>query len=320
MYALTCDICGGRLKMGKGRIAVCESCGIEHSLERVREKIQEIKGTVHVDNAHLIANFFSIAQDAYSTENYAEAERYCNKILENSPSNCEAYLLKGKAVGWQSSISHMRFKESAICFANAVKCVSESDVSANELDSEIEEELKNLATALIKVRIDRFEKWLDNEETNGFYSDLDEMNSAIEIYEQETLIKANRNYIFSNVSSIVYNSISIISLTILLKYRLDGSKYAYQDFLCSTDNCVKILEKTADLCDDDDLSDLKIYKLVVSMIQSVIDNNTTDYQGDRWGAYREVPRLSKESEYIKKEKIKEIQRKIKRIEKTEVGL
>ena len=95
---------------------------------------------------------------------------------------------------------------------------------------------------------------------------------------------------------------SIISLTILLKYKLD-----------KTDNCVRILEKTADLCDDDDSSDLKIYKLIVSMIQSVIDNNTTDYQGDRWGAYTEVPRLSEASENIKREKIKSIQNKIKKI-------
>lgn len=49
------------------------------------------------------------------------------------------------------------------------------------------------------------------------------------------------------------------------------------------------------------------------MIQSVIDNNTTDYQGDRWGAYTEVPRLSKASENIKREKIKSIQNKIKKI-------
>lgn len=68
MAALTCDICGGRLKMGKGKIAICESCGMEHSVERVREKIQEVKGTVHVDNAHLIENFLSMAQDAYPRE------------------------------------------------------------------------------------------------------------------------------------------------------------------------------------------------------------------------------------------------------------
>lgn len=313
MQALTCDICGGKLKIGKGKIAVCDSCGMEHSFSRLQEKIQEIKGTVHVDTAHLTDNYYSIALDAYNADNYSVAETYCDKILENTPNHTRALLLKGKAVGWQSNLSHMRFKESVICFANAVNCLYESEISASELETEIEDELKNLATALIKVRTDRFEKWLDIEETNGFYSDLNEMNSAIEIYERETSIKANRNYIFSNVSSIVYNSISIISLTILLKYKLDGSKEAYQTFLNKTDNCVRILEKTADLCDDDDSSDLKIYKLIVSMIQSVIDNNTTDYQGDRWGAYTEVPRLSEASENIKREKIKSIQNKIKKI-------
>ena len=313
MQALTCDICGGKLKIGKGKIAVCDSCGMEHSFSRLQEKIQEIKGTVHVDSAHLSDNYYSIALDAYNADNFSEAENYCDKILENIPNHTNALLLKGKAVGWQSDLSHMRFKESAVCFANAINSVVDSDISASELNAEIEEELKNLSTALVKVRTNRFEKWLDDEETNGFYSDLDEMNRAIEIYEHDTSIKTNRNHIFSNVSSIVYNSINILSLTILLKYRLDGSKKAYQSFLSETDNCVKILEKTADLCDDDDMSDLKIYELIVSMIQSVIDNNTTDYQGDRWGAYTEVPRLSIVSENIKREKIKNIKNKIKKI-------
>ena len=32
MSALVCDICGGKLKVINGKMAVCESCGMEHSL------------------------------------------------------------------------------------------------------------------------------------------------------------------------------------------------------------------------------------------------------------------------------------------------
>ena len=50
MSALMCDICGGDIVMNPtGEFAVCESCGMKHSKERVQAKIQEIKGTVTVE-------------------------------------------------------------------------------------------------------------------------------------------------------------------------------------------------------------------------------------------------------------------------------
>lgn len=51
MAVLQCDICGGKLKMSSGEVAVCESCGMEHTKERVQEKVQEIKGIVQVEGS-----------------------------------------------------------------------------------------------------------------------------------------------------------------------------------------------------------------------------------------------------------------------------
>lgn len=49
MSALTCDICGGNLVMNEsGDFAICESCGMKHTKERVKVKVQEIKGVVEV--------------------------------------------------------------------------------------------------------------------------------------------------------------------------------------------------------------------------------------------------------------------------------
>lgn len=47
--ALVCDICGGKLRIEEGGDAVCESCGMTHSSNRMKEKIQEIKGTVSIE-------------------------------------------------------------------------------------------------------------------------------------------------------------------------------------------------------------------------------------------------------------------------------
>lgn len=315
MAALTCDICGGRLKMGKGKIAICESCGMEHSVERVREKIQEVKGTVHVDNAHLIENFLSMAQDAYSTENYAEAERYCNKVLENDPSHAEASFLKGKAVGWQSNLSNFRFKEAAVCFANAINSAGD-DEAKESLNDDIQDEYRKLATALVTTRCERFTKWPDDEESDGFCSDLREIANAIDMYIAETGMTVNRNDVFSNVALIVKTSMNVVVTTkILLEYKIDGSRSAYRTFVERTDYCTQILEKTADLCDDDDSSDVQIYELIISMLEAVIRCNSSDFICDRWGAYKETPRLSDYEISSKQSKINELRNKISKIKR-----
>ena len=43
MAVLACDICGGKLVMRTGGIAVCDSCGMEHSKDRMQEKVFYIK-------------------------------------------------------------------------------------------------------------------------------------------------------------------------------------------------------------------------------------------------------------------------------------
>ena len=48
--ALRCDVCDGPLTMQSGgQMAVCEYCGTRYALERLREKVQEIRGKVTVE-------------------------------------------------------------------------------------------------------------------------------------------------------------------------------------------------------------------------------------------------------------------------------
>ena len=48
--ALRCDVCDGPLTMQSGgQMAVCDYCGTRYALERLREKVQEIRGKVTVE-------------------------------------------------------------------------------------------------------------------------------------------------------------------------------------------------------------------------------------------------------------------------------
>ena len=49
MEKLVCDICGGKLIAQSGGVFVCDSCGMEYTKERIKEKVLEVNGTVSVD-------------------------------------------------------------------------------------------------------------------------------------------------------------------------------------------------------------------------------------------------------------------------------
>jgi len=90
MKPLVCDLCGGKLVIGSGGIAVCDSCGMEHTKERVQEKVQEIKGIVQIDNSIFVENQLQNARRALSKEDWEAVEKYYNIVEQHQPKNIEA--------------------------------------------------------------------------------------------------------------------------------------------------------------------------------------------------------------------------------------
>lgn len=116
MATLTCDICGGLLSMdSSGDFAVCESCGMRHTKERVRAKAQEITGTVKIDDTDAVkeqlSNWEKMANDAFNNSNYSEAYTYYCKILEKDVENWFATYRKGMCMGWKATLNNMRTNE-----------------------------------------------------------------------------------------------------------------------------------------------------------------------------------------------------------------
>jgi len=51
MAAIVCDICDGSLSMDtSGDYALCDSCGMKHTKDRLKIKAQGIAGAVNVNN------------------------------------------------------------------------------------------------------------------------------------------------------------------------------------------------------------------------------------------------------------------------------
>lgn len=97
MALLKCDVCGGTLSIDAGgKTATCEFCGAKHSIERMREKVMEIKGTVSIEGdvqVRQTGTSEDITQWKRLLDKYMEAYDYksalsiVNKILEADPSD-----------------------------------------------------------------------------------------------------------------------------------------------------------------------------------------------------------------------------------------
>lgn len=154
MAALVCDLCGGKLVMGAGGIAVCDSCGMEHSADRMKEKVQEIKGTVRVDNTHMVTTYLEMTATALEAGNNEEAENYANKVIEIDPRSAKAWLYKGKAAGWQTTGRNNRYPESIVNWINAYSFATETEKA--EIVDSIQNEAMNISAAILQMECNSF--------------------------------------------------------------------------------------------------------------------------------------------------------------------
>ena len=99
-------------------------CGVDVVL---REQEQVQKATV--------ANLFVLARTAEESKNSAEAYKYYSAILEHDPANMEAWVGKGLAAGWQSTLVAARFQETKACLQRAIELgLRESNLCERTID------------------------------------------------------------------------------------------------------------------------------------------------------------------------------------------
>ena len=161
MKPLTCEMCGSNDVIKQEGLFVCQVCGTKYSVEEARKMMIEgtvdVSGsTVKIDNSNSAKNFFMMAESAYSVKNNAEAEAYSNKVIEIEPQNSKAWMLKGKASGWQSTIAKPRIAESVLCFSKAISYASEEDKT--EYIKLAREEFYNCSLALLRMCCNNFVK------------------------------------------------------------------------------------------------------------------------------------------------------------------
>lgn len=96
-----------------------------------------------------VANLLGMARTAEIGGNQQEALGYYNRVLEIDPTISDAWLGKGKAAGWQSTMANFRLNEALIAFNHAIANAPEGTSAARQV--EVIDEVNKIVVALYNL-------------------------------------------------------------------------------------------------------------------------------------------------------------------------
>ena len=316
MKQLTCEMCGSTDLLKQDGVFVCQTCGTKYSVEEAKKMM--IEGTVRIDNSHLVSNYLEMAEAAVDAGNNQEAESYCNKAIEIDPTNYKAWMIKGKAAAWQSSLQNSRVDEGVAAFIKAIN--NAPDDVKEELIENAKEQIKSLSLAMISLRSDRFSKWPDEEEATGFVSDITSILGTVVGFLTQTGALISLEEIMAPIASIINKSVITAWQNVVWpEYNGDpndsddrAGKYEWQTFIKRVGFCTDLLEKAINLCDEDDEEDITRYENLIFIHKAAIDSCSWDYTFTDYGIKRWQVEwsLTTDAKNARRELIREYETKI----------
>ena len=331
MKKIVCDLCDSTEFVKEGGMFICQGCGTKYSLEEAKSMMREVEGgaapvssapvnavPMGNPNQQQIDNMLILATTAFEADNNKEAENYCNQVIALDAMNYKAWLLKGKAVGWQSKIDNLRIEEAAHSFCKAIDFAPEEE--KEELKNQAVEELKNLGLALISLRKQRFSGNPDKAELNGFMSDRKVMiDSLMVLLAHGNAVGMPEGYL--DQIATMMNEAAVAATNMArnawekVDWPTDKDLATYVDWMC---NIEKLLRQAIDASDDDEEADIQRYKNLIFVLEDPIDKSS--YKRE-WSSYQskyihvESQSLTDEAVEIRKRQAKEAREKAAELEK-----
>lgn len=286
MKQLTCEMCGGTELIKQDGIFICQNCGTKYSVEEAKKMMIEgtvnVTGTVAVDNSKFADNYMSLAETAYAANNLQEAESYSNKIIEISPKFYNAWILKGKASGWQSTIVKVRIEETVQSFIKAIE--NSPDDKLDEVKKDVSSEISKLSTALIDLCCEHFVKFPSQDTANTILKFVDE----VETYSLKLLIQCSvlPNEEKSLLATKINNAVSDAWNE---KIYYDEAKFStvteLNKFVEQVLACIELVKKAIDLSDTDNSQDIARYKNIIYIIEKSTYAHARRPRYDRPGTF-----------------------------------
>ena len=197
------------------------------------------------EKAQMIQNLFILAQTAYDSENYVDAEQYANRIIEIDATNCDAWLMKGNCAG-KNQMGNFRLVESINCWNT---CLS------NASKEEFEDYAFTVRTNCMDIAIDYIIKNIQDFKKNPSDETFNLIKEKVD-YVDPIMRKANQTFgvdiityedrLASNIAALV-NEVSKNATTKFGKRKEQQTDAALQDFKNTQDQCIQVWDYLIDL-------------------------------------------------------------------------
>lgn len=134
--SITCTSCGASNQLPEGKTTMfCAFCG-----SAIEKKVEPNGSFSKPEDNPQIKNFFELAKNAEESDNYEEAIKYYNKVLEFNPKISEAWFGKGYCSGWSGNLRTIKVNEMVKNFKKAIEytLTEEQDVVRKKIANSID--------------------------------------------------------------------------------------------------------------------------------------------------------------------------------------
>lgn len=259
-----------------------------------------------IETSQLIQNYFILAQSAYDSLNYIDAESYANKVIEVDPTNTDAWLLKGNCAGYQTYNPTFRLLESINCWNTCIQ---------NSTLAEREDYIFTVRTNCIEVSVKYVLRQAEGFKKNPTAEEFEAITTAIDFVEP-MLRKANQTF---GIDIAVYQDKLASNLNAIVEdaYKAALLKFGKRKETQTEANFANLKEKS-DIAINiwDFLIDLaKKHGTVTSMLKDVIKAHETimrsiPYRQTGNGKFKELDKISMSERNIRLDKINKVKFKV----------
>ena len=244
MKKIVCELCEGTEFTKDGGFFICRGCGTRYSPEEAKNMMHEVEGEnesipvpavsapVFNPNQQQIDNLLILATTAFEAQNYQETESYCNRVIELDAMSYKAWLLKGRAIAWSSSLTNNRIQEATHSFCNAIDFAP--DEEKDDVKAQTLEELKKLGEACISIRKKNFISKRAAENYKGFQADKNIILESLSVLNQHGREVTVPESFFDGIADIMQEAV---------RGALNGTSPSDINGLKLTESMVKVLSK-----------------------------------------------------------------------------
>lgn len=141
MKKIVCELCESTNLIKQDGMFVCQNCGTKYSLEDAKKMMVDVDDSTDsesrlavpdAEDNPQITNLLELARVSLSSNNHAEAEKFCNQVIAIDAQNFEAWKLKGDAIAPQNTTDTPRALEVYNCYITAYRVLKPEEKEAHK--------------------------------------------------------------------------------------------------------------------------------------------------------------------------------------------